>query len=93
MRPKRRTESSGGELLWRFQTSSGIVGQPVTWQQDGTQYVTVTSGDRNNDNAVRKNPNIANVSAMTLAVRMRPVAVAWDRQRATGFDSGMLKIE
>jgi len=22
--------------LWRFQTSSGIVGQPVTWQQNGT---------------------------------------------------------
>jgi len=44
-----------------FQTSSGIVGQPSTWQQNGTQYVTVTSGDRNNDNARRQDPNIANV--------------------------------
>lgn len=33
-----------GEILWQFQTSSGIVGQPVTWERDGKQYVTVTSG-------------------------------------------------
>lgn len=33
-----------GEELWRFQTGSGIVGQPVTWVQDGEQYVAVTSG-------------------------------------------------
>lgn len=32
------------ELLWWFQAGSGIVGQPVTWEQDGTQYVTVISG-------------------------------------------------
>jgi alcohol dehydrogenase (cytochrome c) len=54
-------DADTGEILWRFQTSSGIVGQPVTWQQNGTQYVTVTSGDRNNDNAIRQDPNIANV--------------------------------
>ena len=54
-------DAGTGEILWRFQTSSGIVGQPVTWQQNGTQYVTVTSGDRNNDNARRLDPNIANV--------------------------------
>jgi alcohol dehydrogenase (cytochrome c) len=33
-----------GEKLWSFQTGSGIVGQPVTWTQDGEQYVAVASG-------------------------------------------------
>jgi alcohol dehydrogenase (cytochrome c) len=33
-----------GRKLWQFQTGSGIEGQPVTWQQDGVQYVAVTSG-------------------------------------------------
>jgi alcohol dehydrogenase (cytochrome c) len=54
-------DAETGQILWRFQTSSGIVGQPVTWQQNGIQYVTVTSGDRNNDNARQLDPNIANV--------------------------------
>ena len=33
-----------GEELWSFQTGSGIVGQPVTWEMDGEQYVSVVSG-------------------------------------------------
>jgi alcohol dehydrogenase (cytochrome c) len=33
-----------GEELWSFQTGSGIVGQPVTYEIDGEQYVTVVSG-------------------------------------------------
>ncbi|MEP2639483.1 PQQ-dependent methanol/ethanol family dehydrogenase [Roseobacter sp.] len=33
-----------GEQLWSFQTGSGVIGQPVTWDQDGEQYVTVISG-------------------------------------------------
>ncbi|MCB1352790.1 MAG: PQQ-dependent methanol/ethanol family dehydrogenase [Rhodobacteraceae bacterium] len=33
-----------GEELWSFQTGSGIVGQPVTWDQDGEQYVSIVSG-------------------------------------------------
>ena len=33
-----------GEKLWSFQTGSGIVGQPVTWEQDGEQYVSIVSG-------------------------------------------------
>ncbi len=33
-----------GEELWSFQTGSGIVGQPVTWEQDGEQFVSVVSG-------------------------------------------------
>jgi hypothetical protein len=32
-------------------------------------------------------------SPMTLAVLMRPFAVGWDRQRAMGFGSGVLRIE
>jgi alcohol dehydrogenase (cytochrome c) len=37
-------DSDTGKILWKFQTPSGIVGQPVTWEHDGKQYVTVTSG-------------------------------------------------
>ncbi len=33
-----------GEKLWSFQTGSGVVGQPVTWEQDGEQFVSVISG-------------------------------------------------
>ncbi len=33
-----------GETLWSFQTGSGIVGQPITWEQNGEQYVSVISG-------------------------------------------------
>jgi alcohol dehydrogenase (cytochrome c) len=33
-----------GRILWQFQTPSGIIGQPVTWENNGAQYVTVTSG-------------------------------------------------
>ncbi|SDW48247.1 alcohol dehydrogenase (cytochrome c) [Albimonas donghaensis] len=33
-----------GEELWSFQLGSGIVGQPVTWEQDGAQMVSVVSG-------------------------------------------------
>ena len=33
-----------GEELWHFQTGSGVVGQPVTWEMDGEQYITVASG-------------------------------------------------
>jgi PQQ-dependent dehydrogenase (methanol/ethanol family) len=34
-----------GQLLWRFKTESGIIGQPVTYRGvDGKQYVAVLSG-------------------------------------------------
>jgi alcohol dehydrogenase (cytochrome c) len=33
-----------GEELWSFRTGSGVVGQPVTWEMDGEQYVSVLSG-------------------------------------------------
>jgi alcohol dehydrogenase (cytochrome c) len=37
-------DADTGKKLWQFKTGSGIEGQPVTWQQDGVQYVAVTSG-------------------------------------------------
>lgn len=33
-----------GDKLWEFNTGSGIIGQPVTWEMDGKQYVTVVNG-------------------------------------------------
>ena len=33
-----------GTLLWQFQTGSGIIGSPITYELDGTQYVAVPSG-------------------------------------------------
>ena len=33
-----------GDVLWSFQTGSGVIGQPVTWEQNGEQYLTVISG-------------------------------------------------
>ncbi len=33
-----------GTELWSFQTGSGIIGQPITWEQDGQQYVSIASG-------------------------------------------------
>lgn len=33
-----------GAIVWKFQTPSGIIGQPITWEKDGVQYVTVGSG-------------------------------------------------
>lgn len=37
-------DAKTGKELWKFQTGSGIVGQPITWEQDGEQYVSVVSG-------------------------------------------------
>ena len=37
-------DADTGNILWSFQTPSGIVGQPVTWERNGKQYVTVLSG-------------------------------------------------
>lgn len=33
-----------GEVLWQFQTGSGVVGQPATWEMNGDQYLSVVSG-------------------------------------------------
>ena len=33
-----------GDKMWSFNTGSGIVGQPVTWEMDGRQYVSIVNG-------------------------------------------------
>ncbi|MEW6707578.1 MAG: PQQ-dependent methanol/ethanol family dehydrogenase [Pseudomonadota bacterium] len=33
-----------GKVVWQFQTGSGVVAPPVTWEQGGEQYVAVVSG-------------------------------------------------
>jgi alcohol dehydrogenase (cytochrome c) len=37
-------DAKTGKVLWQFQTGSGVVAPPVTWQQGGDQYVAVVSG-------------------------------------------------
>jgi alcohol dehydrogenase (cytochrome c) len=37
-------DTDTGKIVWQFQTPSGIIGQPITWERDGKQYVTVASG-------------------------------------------------
>ncbi len=37
-------DAKTGKELWKFQTGSGVVGCPITWEQDGEQYVAVPSG-------------------------------------------------
>jgi len=33
-----------GEVLWQFQTGSGINASPITYELDGTQYIALLSG-------------------------------------------------
>jgi alcohol dehydrogenase (cytochrome c) len=37
-------DAKSGKILWKFQTGSGVVAPPVTWEDKGTQYVAVASG-------------------------------------------------
>jgi alcohol dehydrogenase (cytochrome c) len=37
-------DAKTGKVVWQFQTGSGVVAPPVTWEQDGVQYVSVVSG-------------------------------------------------
>ncbi|HRQ81861.1 MAG TPA: methanol/ethanol family PQQ-dependent dehydrogenase [Azospirillaceae bacterium] len=37
-------DAKSGKELWKFQTGSGIVSSPITWEQDGVQYIGVASG-------------------------------------------------
>jgi alcohol dehydrogenase (cytochrome c) len=37
-------DAENGKKLWSFKTGSGIEGQPITWEQDGDQYVAVSVG-------------------------------------------------
>ena len=36
--------AKNGKEVWKFQTGSGIIAPPITWEQDGEQYIGVTSG-------------------------------------------------
>ncbi len=37
-------DAENGKTLWQFQTGSGVNAQPVTFTQNGSQYVTILSG-------------------------------------------------
>lgn len=37
-------DAKTGKELWQFQTGSGVVAPPITWEQDGEQYIGVASG-------------------------------------------------
>ena len=37
-------DAQTGKKLWEFRTGSGISGIPITWERNGKQYLTVTSG-------------------------------------------------
>lgn len=56
-------DAASGQELWGFQTGSGITGLPVTWEKDGRQYVTVTSGAATVYGALAGDPELANVPA------------------------------
>ncbi len=56
-------DADSGKLLWSFQTPSGIVGQPVTWERNGKQYVTVMSGIGGVYALRAGDPNLASVPA------------------------------
>jgi len=56
-------DAETGKILWSFQTPSGIVGQPITWEKDGKQYVTVMSGIGGVYALRSGDPNLVNVPA------------------------------
>ncbi|NYG35369.1 PQQ-dependent dehydrogenase, methanol/ethanol family [Sphaerotilus montanus] len=37
-------DAKNGKELWKFQTGSGVVSVPITWEQDGEQYIGLSSG-------------------------------------------------
>jgi alcohol dehydrogenase (cytochrome c) len=40
----RAVDAKSGKELWSFNTGTGIVAPPITWEQDGEQYVAVVAG-------------------------------------------------
>ena len=54
-------DAETGKILWQFQTPSGVTSQPITWEKDGKQYVTVGSGTGGVYALVSGDPNIAHV--------------------------------
>ncbi|WP_457447568.1 PQQ-dependent methanol/ethanol family dehydrogenase [Roseateles sp. P5_E4] len=37
-------DAKTGKVVWQFQTGSGVVAPPVSWQQNGEQFISVVSG-------------------------------------------------
>lgn len=37
-------DAKTGKVVWQFQTGSGVVAPPISWEQDGEQYIGVASG-------------------------------------------------
>ncbi|MBN8282788.1 methanol/ethanol family PQQ-dependent dehydrogenase [Zoogloea sp.] len=37
-------DAKTGKELWKFQTGSGVVSVPITWEMDGEQYIGMSSG-------------------------------------------------
>jgi alcohol dehydrogenase (cytochrome c) len=37
-------DAKTGKVVWEFQTGSGVVAPPVSWEMDGEQYISVVSG-------------------------------------------------
>lgn len=37
-------DAKTGKVLWQFQTGSGVVAPPISWEMDGEQYIAVASG-------------------------------------------------
>ena len=37
-------DAASGKELWSFNTGSGIVGSPITWEENGEQFVSILSG-------------------------------------------------
>jgi alcohol dehydrogenase (cytochrome c) len=56
-------DADTGKVLWSFQTPSGIIGQPITWEHNGKQYVTVLSGIGGVYALRAGDPNLVNVPA------------------------------
>ena len=54
-------DSDTGKEVWKFQTGSGISGIPITWERDGKQFVTITSGAATLYNATGGDVNLPSV--------------------------------
>jgi alcohol dehydrogenase (cytochrome c) len=37
-------DAQTGKVVWEFQTGSGVVAPPITWMENGEQYISVVSG-------------------------------------------------
>jgi alcohol dehydrogenase (cytochrome c) len=37
-------DAKTGKVLWSYQTGSGVIAPPISWEQDGEQYIAVVSG-------------------------------------------------